>query len=98
MFVATNVLSEQAYFCRDKRRFLMEIIALFSASEQIHCALVVCDYKWMTVALHNALLNTAEKKKEKKNRTQEYACSQRMGWGKKEEKMKKKKKKENNNN
>ena len=30
-------------------------IALFSASEQTHCALLACDSKWMTVALHGVL-------------------------------------------
>ena len=34
-------------------------IALFSASEQTHCTLVVCDSEWVTVALshHSAILN-----------------------------------------
>ena len=40
--------------------FPVEIIALFSASEQTHCALVVCDFEWVTVALHNAFLRSTE--------------------------------------
>ena len=30
------------------RRFTLATIALFSASEQTHCALVVCNSEWMT--------------------------------------------------
>ena len=33
-------------------------IAIFSALEQTHCTLVVCDCEWMTVAFYNAFLNT----------------------------------------
>ena len=35
-------------------------IALFSASEQTHCALVVCDSEWVTVALHSMFLMSTE--------------------------------------
>ena len=35
--------------------FIMETIALFSASEKSHCALVVCDSEIVTVAVHRAL-------------------------------------------
>ena len=35
------------------KRFTVATIALFSSSEQTHCALVVCDTEWATVALHS---------------------------------------------
>ena len=42
------------------RRFTMAAIALFSASEQTHCALIVCDSKWVTVSLHSVFWLAAE--------------------------------------
>ena len=30
-------------------------MVLFSASKQIHCALVASDFEWVTVALHSVL-------------------------------------------
>ena len=32
-------------------------IALFSALEQTHCALVACDSEWVTVAFHSEFSN-----------------------------------------
>ena len=42
------------------KRFAMATIALFSASEQTHCALVVCDSESVTVALHSAFSISTE--------------------------------------
>jgi len=42
------------------KRFTKATIALFSASVQTHCALVVCDSKWVTVALHRAFWKSAK--------------------------------------
>ena len=43
-------------------RFTMATLclALFSASEQTHCTLVVCDSAWVTVALHSAFWISTE--------------------------------------
>ena len=35
------------------KRFTVATIALFSSSEQTHCALAVCDTEWATVALQS---------------------------------------------
>ena len=36
------------------KRFTVATIAIFTASEQTHCALVVCDSEWVIVVLHRA--------------------------------------------
>ena len=35
--------------------FTMATTVLFSASEQTHCALIICNTEWVTVALHSVL-------------------------------------------
>ena len=41
-------------------RFTMATIVLFPASENTHCALVVCDTEWVTAALHSAFWTAAK--------------------------------------
>ena len=40
-----------------RKRLAAATIALFSGSEQTHCALVVCDCEVVAAALHSAFLN-----------------------------------------
>ena len=40
--------------------FTLATIALLSASEQTHCALMVCDSEWVTAALHSVFWVSAK--------------------------------------
>ena len=52
------------------KRFTVATIALFSSSEQTHCALAVCDTEWATVALHSTFWIFTEVAK----RTSLFSC------------------------